>query len=70
MSLVNLIKSFFVKREVEFDGSAEIERDSRGNVIKRTFLSGFVVKHQFDILNREIAMDTERLKSITEFHIK
>ena len=58
MSLLNLIKSFFVKKKTEFDGSAIVERDGRGNVIKRTFLSGFVVKHHYDLLNREIAMIT------------
>ena len=58
MSLLNLIKSFFVKKKTEFDGSMMVERDGRGNVIKRTFLSGFVVKHHYDLLNREIAMVT------------
>ena len=60
MSLLNLIKSFFVKKKTEFDGSAMVERDGRGNVIKRTFLSGFVVRHHYDILNREIAMITSK----------
>lgn len=58
MSLLNLIKSFFAKKKAEFDGSMMVERDGRGNVIKRTFLSGFVVKHHYDLLNREIAMVT------------
>ncbi len=58
MSLLNLIKSFFVKKKAEFDGNMMIERDGRGNIIKRTFLTGFVVKYHFDLLNREVAMIT------------
>jgi|TARA_R110000803_G_scaffold21543_1_gene54214 hypothetical protein len=58
MTLLNLIKSFFVKKKVELDGSMMIERDVRCNVIKRTFLSGFAVKYQYDLLNREITMTT------------
>lgn len=73
MNLLETLRSILLSRKqpknVELINNILVTKDKSGNVIKREFPTGYVIKYRYDILNREREMRTsEGYVEHTDYH--
>jgi len=73
MNLLETLKSILLNRKqpknVELIDNVIVKKDKNGNVIKRQFPSGLIIRYRYDILNREREMRTsEGYVEHTDYH--
>jgi len=72
MNLLERLRSILLKtkqKNTELVGSVLVTKDNRGNITKRVYSSGLVIRYRYDILNREREMRTsDGYMEQTDYH--
>ena len=59
MNILKLILKFFSKEKSNSESSViTIKRDEKGNIIKRVYSNGLIIRYSYDMLNRENELRT------------